>query len=192
MKRITFLLCLVLIYHISFSQADTARKKIVQGTTKTQVTTTNKPATLRPTGDKNLATKMPDLKFSTLTVTAAATGTADTYNLSITYTVKNEGVAAILTDNVTLQGYLSDERWLTHGNKDLRMTGYLSAAGGQILSNVRGRGEMLNPGTTKQISYTLYNQVIPRDPKPIFIINAATGESETDKNNNMAYTYILL
>lgn len=180
------------IWQLSFSQTDTLQKKMLQsGATKT-VTTSKKTATLLLNGDRNIGVKLPDLKFSGLTVTATPAGASGTYNISISFTVKNDGSAPVLADNVTIQAFLSDENWLTAGKKDLSMSGFLSAAGGQLLCNAPGKGEVLNPGGAKQISYTLFNKNVAPNPKPIFIINASTGETEIDKSNNLAYTYILL
>lgn len=74
------------------------------------------------------------------------------------------------------------------------MTGFLTAAGGRILSSIPNRGETLEPGASKQISYSIYNIQLATDPKPIFIITIRTGDNikESDSGNNIAYMTILI
>lgn len=192
MKQITFLFIFVCLYKPGFSQIDTLRTTKKQGTTIAPVSNTSRPASLINKSNIGLGAKLPDLTIANLTITASPTGVADTYNLTISYTIRNDGRADIFTDNVNIQTYLSNENWITYGKKDLRMTGYLSAAGGWILSNIPNRGEVLAPGGSKQESYTSNNVVIARNPKPIFILTVTTANDELDKTNNVVYNYINL
>lgn len=159
--------------------------------------TTPKPITLQQQGERNmLVPKLPDLKFTAFNVTAtpSTSGGITSYTLNISFTVKNNGTVAVLTDDVALQGYLSNESWITRANKDLRMTAYLAAAGGRILSSIPDRGETLAPGASKQISYSISNKQLGTEPKPIFIITIRTSAHiiESDSENNMTYMTILI
>lgn len=192
MKHFTTFMLMLAICLNANSQTEPIRNK-----TKSTATTTQKTLKLQQPGDNNfLIPKLPDLKFSSLNVTAipSSSGGITTYTLNISFTVKNDGTVAVLTDDVSLQGYLSNESWITRANKDLSMTGYLTAAGGQVLSSIPNSGETLAPGASKQISYSIYNKQLGTDPKPIFIITIRTGANikESDSGNNMAYTTILI
>lgn len=84
--------------------------------TKTSPTTTQKTIKLQQRGEnKIIVTKLPDLKFTAFNVTAtpSTSGGITTYTLNISFTVKNDGTLAVLTDDVTLQGCLSNESWIT-------------------------------------------------------------------------------
>lgn len=194
MKKLLFIFSLILFTLIAKAQqTETIRNK-----TKSTATTTQKTLKLQQPGDNSsLIPKLPDLKFSSFNVTAipsSSSGGITTYTLNISFSVKNDGSAGIRTDDVTLAGFLSDETWVTLGKKNLSLTGFLTAAGGMILSSIPNRGETLLPGATKQITYSLYNKQLGTDPKPIFIIVINTGVNikESDSGNNMAYMTILI
>lgn len=197
MKNLFFLILLVS-FKISTTQAQViSNPDIIKNKPVKPIGTTQKPITLQQQGERNiLVPELPDLKFTAFNVTAtpSTSGGITTYTLNISFTVKNDGTVAVLTDDVALQGYLSNESWITRANKDLSMTGYLTAAGGQILSSIPNRGETLAPGASKQISYSIYNKQLGTDPKPIFIITISTGANikESDSGNNMTYMTILI
>jgi hypothetical protein len=166
-----------------------ANSQIGEVSKKTTNTSTQKMVGQPPHG---LAIKLPDLKFTAVNVTATPSAPgATTYTLDISYTVKNDGTAAVFTNDVSLQGFLSNESWITNGNKDIHMSGYLEAAGGQLLS---GRNEALAPGESRLVTYSLHDKQLSKDPNPIFIItiNMGGGVKEFDYRNNMTYTIILL
>jgi hypothetical protein len=157
--------------------------------------TVQKPATLQPV-DKNIPVpKLPDLKITAFNVTATPShfDSIQKYNLNVSFTVKNEGYASVLTDDVILEAFLSDETWVTRANKNLAMTGFYVAAGGRILSSIHGRGETLEPGASKQISLNSTNQILKRNPKSIFIVNIRTGGNivEINSGNNLEYVTII-
>lgn len=135
---------------------------------------------------------IPDLKFTALNVTAAPylDNGVTKYRLNISYTVRNDGTAPILCDDVTIQAFITTEAGLT---KDLSFTSYFTPAGGHILSDSPGRGETLAPGTSKQFSFNPGNVELQKDSKPIYLvcINPFGGAKESDTNNNRASITIL-
>lgn len=192
MKQIILLLLIVTIWKPGFCQIDTLRTKKSQGATVTPVSNNKNTATLINQSNVGLGAKLPDVTIANLTVTASPTGVADTYNLTVSFIVRNDGRADILTDNVIIQTYISNENWITYGKKDLRMTGYLTAAGGKTLSNIQNRGEVLAPGASKQIIIPVFNQIIPRNPLPLFIVTVNTAMDELNKSNNLVFNYMNL
>lgn len=136
----------------------------------------------------------PDLKFTALTVSATPTGTPNTYHLNVSFTITNVGKGSILAANANYQCFLSNEDWLTRGMKDLSFTGYLTPSGGAILGGTLRPDETLAPGLSKQFSFTINNQQLSNNPRPIFIVNISTinGAAESDQSNNLAYVNIIL
>ena len=118
---------------------------------------------------KDITEKLPDLRFVALTVTATAylDNGVTKYKLNLSYTVKNDGNAAVLSDDVTLNGFVTTDEGLT---KDLSFTSYFMPAGGNVLSDALGRGETLAPGATKQFSFSPGNFQFQTDPKPVYLI----------------------
>lgn len=141
---------------------------------------------------KDMSEKLPDLRFTAFNVTATAyiDNGVTKYRLNISYTVKNDGNASVLTDDVTIQSFLTTESGLT---KDLSFTSYFTPAGGNVLSDVTGKGETLAPGATKQLSFSPGNFQLQRDPKPVYLItiNAFGGVKESNTTNNRASMTIL-
>ncbi len=143
---------------------------------------------------KNPLTKpLPDLKFTAFNVAAVSTAGAATYTLNITCTVKNDGTASVLTDDVSLQGFISDLDWIQK-SQDVSFTNHFKPAGGRILSDIPNRGENLAPGASKQISYSIFNVSLLKDPKPVYLIgvNLFSNLQEISKDNNKTYMTILL
>lgn len=136
----------------------------------------------------------PDLKFTALNVSATPAGAPNTYHLNVSFTISNVGKGPILAANATYQCFISNEDWLTRGMKDLSFTGYLSPAGGAVLGGTVQQNETLAPGSTRQFSFTINNQQLSNQPRPIFIVNISTinGAAESDQSNNLAYVNIIL
>ena len=141
---------------------------------------------------KDMSEKLPDLIFTAFNITATAyTDNGLTkYRLNISYTVKNDGNALVLSDDVTIQSFLTTELGLT---KDLSFTSYFTPAGGNSLSDVTGRGETLAPGASKQFSFSPGNYQLQRDAKPVYLItiNPFGGVKESNTANNRASMTIL-
>lgn len=178
MKHSILIILLAMQLCIVYSQTT---KKISPGQTK--------PALNLNTNEiRSMTTGLPDLKFTSLSVIATpstAEGT-DFYTLTITYTIKNDGNAATLADNITIQGYTTDEYWLSKQAFNPALTGVFHTACGHLLSNISGKGEMLNPGQSVQRSYSCSSQHLPRNPKPVYIItiNQYNPVNESDYSNN--------
>ena len=141
---------------------------------------------------KDITEKLPDLRFTALNAIAIPylDNGVTKYKINLTYTVKNDGDAPVLTDEVSIQGYITTDIGLT---KDLSFTSYFLPAGGNTLSNIPGRGETLAPGASKQFSFGPSNLQIQKDPKPVYliIINRYGGPKESNTTNNNASTTIL-
>ena len=158
MKKLLFITLL------STLTASTANSQIVQ---KSVVPLKqNKPVTLQQQAGKNIpAPKLPDLKFTTSNVTATLTGT-DTYTLTITCTIKNDGTAAISMGDISLQGMLSNEASIAK-TQDISFTNHYTSACGTTdgLSY-----EILEPGVSKAVSYNCFNRVISKTPRPVYVL----------------------
>ena len=149
---------------------------------------------LNQTTTKNPLTKpLPDLKFTAFNVSAVAPAGSSTYTIDITCTVKNDGMASILTDDVSLQGFISDLDWIQQ-SQDVSFTNHFKPAGGRILSDIPNRGTILAPGTSKQISFSVTNITLIKNPTPVYMltVNLWSNIQETDKDNNKTYMTILL
>ena len=149
---------------------------------------------LNQTTTKNPLTKpLPDLKFTAFNVAAIASSGSSSYTINITCTVKNDGLASILTDDVTIQGYTSDLDWIQQ-SQDVSFTNHFKPAGGRILSDIPNRGEALAPGASKQISFSVSNIALTKSPTPVYMltVNLFSTIQETSKDNNKTYMTILL
>lgn len=148
----------------------------------------NQTATKIPTG-----ASLPDLEFTAFNVSAVVSSGVSVYTLNITCTVKNGGTASVLTDNVSVQGFISDLDWVQQ-SQDVRFTNNFKPAGGRILSDIPNRGEALAPGASKQISYSISNVTLQKDLKPVYLIgvNLFSTLPEISKDNNKTYMSILL
>lgn len=185
MKKVIILLNCLLVLSIT-SQAQISSPKA-------SMTLKNQTLNAKPGVTYNSNVELlPDLKFTALNVTAAPyqDNGVTKYRLNISYTVKNDGTAPVLCDDVTIQAYITTDAGLT---KDLSFTSYFTPAGGHILSNAPGRGETLAPGTSKQFSFTPGNYDLQKDSKPIYLvcINPYGGAKESDTSNNRASITIL-
>lgn len=158
-----------------------------------QVNSISNQKILNQTASKNSnETSLPDLTFTAFNVSATL-ASASVYTLNITCTVKNEGTASILTDNISIQGFVSDLDWIQK-SQDVSFTNHFKPAGGRILSDIPNRGEVLAPGNSKQISYSIFNVSLVKEPKPVYLIgvNLFSNLQEITKDNNKTYMTILL
>jgi hypothetical protein len=190
MKHITsFTFCMATVFFCN-AQADTLSKKTI---IKNLPQKTNVIQTLKTVAPNKPMEKLPDLKFTAFNVTAVLSSGTTTYTINITCTVKNEGTAPVLTDNVSLQGFISDLAWIQK-SQDISFTNHFSAAGGRIMSDIPNRGETLAPGASKQISYSCYNIILVKEVKPVYYItiNHFSALPELNKDNNNTYMAILL
>jgi hypothetical protein len=196
MKQVVLLIAVITTSIVSYAQ-DTTRKVV----TKTAATT--KPVTLQNPNlpqKRQLASNLPktyDLKITAYNVTSTpyVDNGVTKYNVLVTATIKNEGNAAVLTDNVSVQGYVTNDYWYpTRQAFNRGMTGIFQAAGGRLLGNSSGRGETLEPGATKQITIQYNNKTFAKDPKPVYLLSVDDDNSiqETDESNNVASAVILL
>lgn len=182
MKQFILIMVLATLSGIAYTQTKTT-KKINPGQTQSSSTSTMNPNEIR-----NMTTGLPDLKFTSLSVTATPSPSegSDYYTLTITYTVKNDGKAAALADNINIQGYTTDEYWLAKQPFNPALTGVFNAACGHVLSNISGKGESISPGESIQRSYTCSSRHLPINPKPVYIItiNQNNTVNESDYSNN--------
>lgn len=181
MKRTVLFVAFFLINFLVFAQSKVINKE--SSTLKNQGVTN-----LNAREMNTQITGLPDLKFTSLSVTATPSPAdgADYYSLNITYTVKNDGKVAALADNINIQGYITNEYWLAKEPFNPALTGVFSAACGHVLSNISGKGETIAPGESKQKSYTCSSRRLPRNPKPVYIItiNQYNSINESDYSNN--------
>ena len=190
-KTITFfVICLIALQINAQIQPQVKKSKITNQATINNLNQKllNQTATKNPTG-----AKLPDLKFTAFNASAVASAGSATYTINITCTVKNDGLASMLTDDITLQGFISDLDWIQQ-SQDVSFTNHFKPAGGRILSDIPNRGETLAPGASKQISYSASNVTLIKNPKPVYMItvNLFSTIPETDKDNNKTYMTILL
>lgn len=180
---ISFTFCMATIF---FCHAQTVNKSLPQKTSGIQ--------TLRPVDANTLVPKLPDLTFTNVNVTATATGVG-VYSLGISFTVKNEGTAPILTSDVTIQGYLTDEVGFAR-TQDISFTGtFRPGCGITLWSGVLSeKGEMLQPGASKQASMSCFNIQLQKTPRPIYYItiNPHSDIKELNLSNNRVPFTILL
>lgn len=136
---------------------------------------------------------LPDLEFSAFNVSAVLSSGTSVYTLNISCTVKNNGTASILTDDVSVQGFISDLDWIQK-SQDVSFTNHFKSACGGILSDIPNRGELLAPGGSKQMSYSCFNVTLIKDVKPVYLIsvNLFSTIPEISKDNNKTYMSILL
>jgi hypothetical protein len=184
-----------LIYFISSQMNAQIQGQIKKSTiTNQQTSNGNNQKILNQTTTKRSLTKpLPDLKFTAFNVSAVGSAGSSVYTVNVTCTVKNDGMASMLTDDITLQGYVSDLDWIQQ-SQDVRFTNHFKSAGGRILSDIPNRGETLAPGASKQISFSCTNLTLIKNPTPVYMItvNLWSDIEETDKDNNKTYMTILL
>jgi hypothetical protein len=180
---ISFTFCMATIF---FCNAQPVSKTLPQKTSGIQ--------TLKPVGVNTPMSKLPDLTFTGVNVTATATGVG-VYTLEISFTVKNEGTAPILTSDVTIQGYLTDEVGFAR-TQDISFTGTYRPGCGTGLGSGLGvyKGEMLQPGESKGSSMRCFNIQLQKTPRPIyyFTINPHSDIKELNMGNNRVPFTILL
>ena len=191
MKQMISLICFSAIALTTNAQTDTLIKKTV---TKTVPQKTGTMQTLKPIGLSTTMPKLPDLKFTNVNITTTATG-AGVYTLEIFFTVKNEGTAAILTSDVSVQGYLTDETGFAR-TQDISFTGTYRPACGVSLGTGLGadKGETLEAGASKQSSMRCFNVQLQKTPRPVYYItlNPFSDIKELNRDNNRVPTTILL
>ena len=109
MKTMFLSLMAFSVFGVCFAQTktDTTTKMVL--TKQAQIN--NSRQTLKTPGTNMIVEKLPDLRTTAATVTAAATSPG-VYKLTIQCTVKNEGNAPISLGNITLKGLLAAERSL--------------------------------------------------------------------------------
>lgn len=191
MKRIIISVLILFAGQQINAQNQTQVKKSV--ITNQQLNNSGNQKILNQTASKiSNGTNLPDLTFTAFNVSATLTSPSG-YTLNITCTVKNEGTASILTDYISLQGFVSDLDWIQK-SQDISFTNHFKPAGGRILSDIPNRGELLAPGDSKQISYSIFNVTLLKDPKPVYLIgvNLFSNIQEITKDNNKTYMTILL
>ncbi len=150
----------------------------------------NIPVTLLQQAGKNIpAPKLLDLKFTAANVTATLTGT-DTYTLTITCSIKNDGTAAISMGNISIEGRLSNEVSIAK-TQDISFTNHYTSACGTTagLSYIN-----LEPGASTTVSYSCFNMVISKTPRPVYVLlmNYYSPIPEVTKENNRAHIPIFL
>ena len=193
MKQIIFLTAVLAAGVNGYSQTDSSKKQTVK-MQLTHTSTTNNPDKLGLQPKNSATAQLPDLKFTGFNVTATAPYMVNgetNYTLNVSYTIKNEGVVQVSAADIIIQGFLTNENWIKQ-TQDPRFTGMFTAAGGSPLSTLPG--EALAPGASRNISYSITNKALAKDPKPVLllIINYARGPQEITRDNNNAYMTILL
>jgi hypothetical protein len=191
MKKVFITFLLILALQQIQAQVQTPIKKVApsnQQVNGNNQKILNQTVTKIPNGSS-----LPDLEFSAFNVAASLSSGTNVYTLNITCSVKNNGTASILTDDVTIQGYISDLDWIQK-SQDISFTNHFKSACGRTLSDIPNRGESLAPGGSKQITYSCFNVTLVKDLKPVYLIgvNLYSTIPEISKDNNKTYMSILL
>ncbi len=191
MKKTIITLVILFAVQQIIAQIQTPVKKITPA--NQPVNTVNQKILNQLASKGSTAAGLPDLEFSAFNVTATLSSGTNVYTLNISCTVKNNGTASILTDDVSVQGFISDLDWIQK-SQDVSFTNHFKSACGSILSDVPKRGESLVPGGSKQISYSCFNVTLIKEIKPVYLIgvNLYSNIPEISKDNNKTYISILL
>jgi hypothetical protein len=191
MKRISIFSFFMATVFICNAQVDSTLRRPISKTLPQKSTGTQ---TIKQSGLNTPVPKLPDLKFTNVTVTATATG-AGVYTLDVSFTVKNDGTAPILTSDVSVQGYITDEVGFAR-TQDILFTGTYRAGCGTSLSSGTGvfKGEMLEAGASRQSSLRCFNVQLQKTPRPVYYItlNPFSDIKELNRDNNRVPTTILL
>ena len=177
MKQTIFLwLCVAICQH-SFCQTDTIKIK-----TKTSpVSGIKKTVTLQPQTGKNIPVpKLPDLRITSLNVKQISTPSGAKY-LEISYTVKNDGTAAVDLSKISMDGRIK-----------ISTTSLRDDAGcGSDISTISGT--LLNPGEAHSDSYRC-SIVLDFSVYKYYVLSVSTKDAvkELDVTNNSATTTILI
>lgn len=188
MKRTVLIITIFLLSINVYSQSKVINKE--NSTMKNQGITN-----LNANDVKTQLTSFPDLKISALQVTAKhdLQKGEGYYNLSISYTVKNIGKAPALLDNVSVQGYISDEKTVAKYPFNPAQGGLFSVACGIRLA-MQGENKYLAPGAEIQDTYNCSSVSIKKDPRPVYILTVDEFNvlKESDETNNITNTTIIL
>lgn len=166
MKKIILFLVLSVAVFTTNSQVTTTDKK------QLSQKTSNKPLTIKitppataykPAATTPVVVKQPALQLSTLEVLATASGNG-TYQLTITYSARNDSTAAVRLDQLSFQGYTVAERDTAKALSVLNA--YTSACG------VSGRPvtDMLPPGGRTKDIFQCYNRNLNHSDKPYYVL----------------------
>jgi hypothetical protein len=191
MKKIIFSIIIIFVGQLANAQIQTPVKKTAP--TNQPVNGINQKILNQTATRSSTGTGLPDLKFTAFNVSAVLSSGTSVYTLNITCTVKNDGTASVLTDDVSLQGFTTDLDWVQK-SQDVGFTNHFKPAGGRTLSDIPKRGEELAPGSSKQISYSMFNVLLSKEQKPAYLIgiNLFSTLPEISIENNKTYMSIFL
>ncbi|MEO6541213.1 MAG: CARDB domain-containing protein, partial [Ferruginibacter sp.] len=161
--------------------ANSQTETTIQKTKAVPVNTTQKPVTLQQQGVKNMAVpRLPDLRITSLNVAQISNTSGGKY-LEISYTVKNEGTAAIDLSKIDLSGRIK-----------ISPTSIREDAGcGSVITTISGT--LLNPGEARSGSYRC-SIVLDFSVYKYYVLSVSTPDTvkELDVTNNSATTTILI